>query len=295
MSAPRRPALYVGAGLGDVARRLYLTDTYELLGTFTEPASILSFSHNPAALDIFRFHPNAQRLVLIDAGHIFMAFQRDRTVERKDLNRRVFEACGFVDSDFIARRREPKPIGFFHAPDAIGGAQGHVVIHAFGRGWGNWPEAVCETVRSALRDMPVPGRVFVICATHICTDGRRMIESFPCDLPHVTVLQNLSAPAAFSLVASASRFIGTMSALAQVAAFEGVSSLILHPDQCSDFRPPFSDYAKTILRANGMGIPYARLAEPAMGEAIRQFLQGCDRPVKVRDLFAGIEGMPDCP
>jgi hypothetical protein len=295
MSTPKRPALFVGAGLGDVARRLYLTDTYDLLGTFTEPASILSFSHNPSALDFFRFHPNSQRLVLIDAGHIYMALLHDRNVERKDINRRVFEICGFTDTDFIARRREPKPIGFFHAPDVISDAKGHIVIHAFGRGWGNWPETVCEAVRSALRDMPVPVRAFVICATHISTDGRRMMESFPCDLPHVTVLQNLSAPAAFSLVASASRFIGTISSLAQVAAFEGIPSLVLHPERCSDFIPPFNDYSKTILHANGMAIPYGRLAEPAVGEAIRLFLRGCGQPLKVRELFTGIPAMPDCP
>lgn len=276
-----------------MARRLYLTDTYELLGTFTEPASVLCFSHNPSALDFFRFHPNAQRLVLIDAGHIYMAMFHDRTVDRKDINRRVFAICGFAESDFISRKREPKPIGFFHAPDAIQDSKGHIVIHPFGRGWGNWPEPVCEAVKAALLGVPETVRVFVISATYITADGHRRMESFPCDLPHVTVLQNLSAPAAFSLVASASRFIGTMSALAQVAAFEGIPSLVLHPGRCRDFQPPYSGYSKTIWGGNGIGFPYDSVPPPVLAESIRMFLRDFDRRPAVRDLFADMFTIPD--
>ncbi len=283
----KRPAVFVGAGLGDVARRFYQTNTYQLLDTFAEPAWVLCFSHNPSALDFFRFHPNAHRLLLIDAGNTYMALLRDRSIDRSELNQRVFDVCGFAQEDFVARSRAPEPIGFFHAPDTLRDVAGHIVLHPFGRGWGNWPEPVCNVVRSALREVAPTSRVFVLCATHITTDGRRRIETFACDLPNVTVLENLSAPAAFSLVASAARFIGSMSALAQVAAFENVPSLVLHPARCTDFQPPYSPYSKTIWNANGLGIAYDLVAPATLREALGEFLASNEKRPVLREMFAG--------
>jgi hypothetical protein len=135
----------------------------------------------------------------------------------------------------------------------------------------------------------------VVSADYTATDGKRKIESFPCDLPHVTLLKNLSAPATFSLVASASRFIGNMSALAQVAAFEGVPSVILHPARCTDFKPPFNGYSRTIWESNGIAVPHDGCESTVLREALERFLsEPTARPV-MREEFADIARMPDFP
>lgn len=236
-------------------------------------------------MEFFRFHPNASNLILIDASRVFQALCKDKTIDRKKLNLRLFEICGFAPTDFVAQKREPKPIGHFHAPDSVK-STGHVVIHPFGRAWGQWPQATCDVVRTVLSQMPVPAQVFVISATYITSDGRHMRESFPCNLPNVTVLQNLSAPAAFSLVASASRFIGNLSSLAQVAAFERVPSLILYPERCSDYKPPYSAYAKRVWNANGIGICHETIEPWVLGETLRDFLWDCRQWLDVKQTFA---------
>ena len=272
-ATPKRPFVFVGGGLGDVARRFYLSDTYELLGTRTEPLFVLCFSHNPAALDFFRFHPNHKHLMLMDLGHIYMSLIHDPKFDNKKINETLFAMCGFSDADLIARRRDPKPIGRFYAPDSIANSTGHVVVHPFGRGWGDWPHPVNAQIREALRIVPSDVRVFVVCADYFAADGRRKFESFQSDQPNVTVLKNLSAPAVFSLVASSSRFIGNISALAQVAAFEGIPSIVLHPGRCIDFKPPFNDYSRTIWKSGGIAINYDTVAPATLAEILRRFLK----------------------
>jgi len=286
----RRAFLFVGGGLGDVARRFYLSDTYDILKDLSEPTSVICYSHNPSALDFFRFHPNHGNLVLIDIGHIYMALLRDRNTDKKTINEKLFAMCGFANADLIAHRREPNPIGFFHAPDAIPNSRGHVVIHPFGRGWGDWPAETMEAVKLALRLVPESVRVFVICADYIGVDGRIKRESFECGQPNVTVLRNLSAPAAFSLVASASRFIGTMSCLSQVASYERIPTIVLHPKRCSDFHSPPSNYALTILNSNGLAVPYDGGDPARLERVVTEFLSDpaseLDVPGQIRPLLA---------
>jgi hypothetical protein len=284
-----RPYVFVGGGLGDVARQMYLSNTYEIIASRTEPVWVVCYSHNPAALEFFRFHPNHRKIVLFDMGHLYMALLRDPSVNRKEINRTIFDACGLIASEELTKPRAPLPIGHFHAPDVLKDARGHIVLHPFARGWGDWPLATCDSVRMALQTAPSSVRIFVIAADYISTDGRTKLESFPCDLPNVTVLKNLSAPAAFTLVATASRFIGTMSALSQVAAFENVPSIILHPSRCSDFKPPFSGYAKTIWRGNGIGIDYDSIPPAVLVKTLEDFLRApAERPV-MREAFSAID------
>jgi hypothetical protein len=290
---PKRPFVFVGGGLGDVARRFYLSDTYELLKAVTEPISVICYSHNPSALDFFRFHPNHRNLILFDVGHIYTALLRDPLVEKPKINDLLIALCGFQNADLIARRREPKPIGHFFAPDIIAGSRGHVVIHPFGRGWGDWPPGIENCVRSALTVVPASVRVFVICADYIAADGRKKLESFICDQTNVTVLRNLSAPAVFSLVATASRFIGSMSALAQVAAFEAIPSVILHPVRCSDFKSPYSDYSKCIWRSNGTAVPYDSTQPKVISEILKGFLQDTMAEIVMRRDFNDLAPIPE--
>ncbi len=161
-----------------------------------------------------------------------------------------------------------------------------MVIHPFGRGWGDWPDEACDLVRAALRAVPPETRIFVISADYVAADGRVKKERFPCDLPNVTVLKNLSAPAAFTLVATASRFLGNMSALAQVAAYEGVSSMVLHPGRCTDFRPPYSNYSKAIWNGNGVAIAYDAVPGAQLAETLRDFLSEPTRRPVMREEFA---------
>ena len=283
---------HVGGGLGDVARRFYLTDTYERLDSLAKPTFILCFSHNPSAMDFFRFHPNHRNLLLCDLGHVYMALLHDPSFDNRGLNQKLFSLCGFSPADQLAMRREPKPIGHFHAPDSIGNISGHVVIHPFGRGWGDWPPATCELVKTALRAVPEFVRVFVVSADYTAADGRRKVESFSCDLPNVTVLKNLSAPATFSLVASASRFIGNISALAQVAAFERIPSVILHPERCSDFKPPYNDYSRTIWNSNSITAAFDACPLPQLRENLERFLQSPEVMPVMREEFASFAPIP---
>ena len=277
---------HVGAGLGDVARRFYLTDTYERLASLEEPTFILCFSHNPSAMDFFRFHPNHRNLVTCDLGHIYLSLQSDPSFDNRELNRKLFSLCGFTPEQDLSRRREPKPIGHFHAPDSLGNITGHVVLHPFGRGWGDWPPATCELVKTALRAVPASVGIFVVSADYTSPEGRRKTETFSCDLPNVTVLKNLSGPATFSLVASASRFIGTGSALAQVAAFERIPSVILHPQRCSDFKPPYNAYSRTVWDSNGISVPFDACPLPELRESLERFLRNPEAVPVMREEFA---------
>ena len=291
VSGDQRQFVFVGGGLGDVARRFYLTNTYEGLAVLTEPTFVLSWCHNPAALEFFRFHPNHGNLVLVDLGHIYMDFMRGPKMDGGEVNRRLFALAGLVEKQQLTKSREPRPLGHFHAPDSIA-SDGHVVLHPFGRGWGDWPPETCEAVRTALRAVPSEVRVFVISADYVSADGRTKVESFPCDLPNVTVLKNLSAPAAFTLVATASRFIGTMSALGQVAAFEQVPAIVLHPSRCSDFQPPYNNYSKAIWNGNGIAIPYDAVPATTLAQSLRNFLSEPTRRPVMREEFAPISPVP---
>ncbi len=283
---------HVGGGLGDVARRFYLTDTYERLASLAEPTFILSFSHNPSVMDFFRFHPNHRNLITCDLGHIYLSLQSDPFFDKRALNPTIFSLCGFTPAQELSRRREPRPIGHFHAPDSLGKISGHIVLHPFGRGWGDWPAATCELVKSALRAVPAAVRIFVVSADYTSPEGRRKTETFSCDLPNVTVLKNLSAPATFSLVATASRFIGTGSALAQVAAFERIPSVILHPQRCSDFQPPYNDYSRTVWAANGISVAFDACPPEALRENLERFLRDPERTPVMRGEFANFAPIP---
>ncbi|MDR3402001.1 MAG: hypothetical protein P4L99_05835 [Chthoniobacter sp.] len=283
-TAPTQHFLFVGGGLGDVARRFYLSDTYELLSTLTEPTSVICFSHNPSARDFFRFHPNHRNIVLFDLGHIYMSFLRDPLIDKRKINQMLFSLCGFADADGLARQREPKPIGLFFAPDALTGVSNHIVVHPFGRAWGNWPRETVELVKAALRTVPPAVQIYVICADYIAADGRVKREGFSSDQANVKVLRNLSAPAVFSLVATASRFIGNLSSLAQVAAFERVPSVIIHPERCSDFKVPYSDYAKTIWKANGINLSYETTESTALTETLNRFFKDSPANINVREI-----------
>jgi hypothetical protein len=284
-----RPFVFVGGGLGDVALQFYVSNTYEIIESRTEPLWVVCYSHNPSALEFFRFHPNHRKIVLFDMGHLYMALLRDPSVNRKEINRTIFEACGLIESEQLTKPRELGPIGHFHAPDNLKDARGHIVLHPFGRGWGDWPLAACDSVRMALRAAAPSTRVFVIAADYVSTDGCTKHETFPCELPNVMVLKNLSAPAAFTLVATASRFIGTMSALSQVAAFENVPSIILHPARCSDFKPPFSNYSKAIWRGNGIGIAYDSIAPGMLEKTLEDFLRDPSARPVMREAFSAID------
>ncbi len=289
-ACPRR-FVFVGGGLGDVARRFHLTNTYEVLAGLTEPTFVLCWCHNPAALEFFRFHPNHGNLVLVDLGHIYMDFMRGPKMDGREVNRRLFALCGLEESQQLTRTREPKPLRHFHAPDVIP-STGHIVIHPFGRGWGDWPEATCEVVRRALRAVPAEVRVFVISADYVAADGRVKKEDFRCDLPNVTVLKNLSAPAVFTLVATAARFVGNISALAQVAAYERVPSIVLHPKRCSDFHPPYNGYSKAIWNGNGVAMAYDGADPSILRELLQEFCGDPAAHLVLRERFAAVAGPP---
>lgn len=264
--------LFVGAGLGDVARRFYRTTTYELLNHLETPTPVICYSHNPSALEFFRFHPNHRNIILYDMGHYYMGLMRQGVREAAELNRRVFAVCGYSERDLLAKPRSPLPITCFHAPDTLPDTRGCIVVHPFGRGWGDWPTETCDRVVAALSTLPRSIKIFIIAAHYRSTDGRNKNEEFACALPNARILHNLSAPAAFSLVASASRFIGTMSSLAQVAAFERIPSVVLHPARCRDFGPDVNGYAKSILEADGVNLPYDTTDPAMLTNFLREFL-----------------------
>jgi hypothetical protein len=282
-----RPFLFAGGGLGDVARRFYMTNTYEILESLDSPVSILCLSHNPSATEFFRFHRNSRNLIIVDVGHIYTTLVFDPKFDNRLINPTLIALCGFRDAEQLTKPRDPTPIGRFYAPDAIKGSSGHVVVHPFGRGWGDWPDETVSLLIQALRSVPAGVPIFVLCADYISSEGRIKSESFPLGIPNIRVLRNLSVPAAFSLVASASRFIGTCSSLAQVAAFENVPSLVLHPHRCSDFVHPYSNYGKTILQQNGAGIAYDRVSAEELKTALIAFLEKAPAPMVVREALRG--------
>lgn len=247
--------LYVGGGLGDVARRFYHSTTYEVLNSLLVPTPVICYSHNPGALEFFRFHPNCQNLVLFDVGHVYMHLLR-LGMRAGELDLAVFSACGFSEADKIATRRDPQPIRHFHAPDLISPIGNYIVVHPFARGWGDWPKPICETVADAVRSFSNAFKVYVIGSDYITADAFVKRERSFFDSREVIIVKNTSAPSVFTLVAGAKGFIGTMSSLAQVAAFERIPSLILHPKACKAFDDLNNGYGKTIRERQGINLAY---------------------------------------
>lgn len=108
----------------------------------------------------------------------------------------------------------------------------------------------------------------------------------------VTVLKNRSAPAVFTLVATAARFLGNISALAQVAAFEKIPSIVLHPARCTDFRPPFNNYAKAIWNRNGIAIDYGSMTKAGLEGALVRFISRPATTPIMREAFRDIDPRP---
>jgi ADP-heptose:LPS heptosyltransferase len=249
-----RKFIHVAGGLGDVARRLYHTTTYEVLDSLTEPILAICCSHNPSSLELFRYHKNSEHLVILDVGHIFRRRMHTERLKPFQALQSLLRQFALSPADQLAKPRVPEPIRRFHAPDLFATKGEYAVIHPSGRGWGDWPPEVKELVGRVITQSGL--KAYVLCADYIAGDKQRKAETFPTHHANTTVLKNLSAPAAFTLVAGARKFIGTMSSLAQVAALEKVPSVVLYPSRCGDFKDPMSTYAKTILECGGLAFPF---------------------------------------
>jgi hypothetical protein len=287
-----KPFVFVAGGLRDVARRFYFTNTYEVLSTASEPTAVLSLARNPSALDFFRHHPNSRNLDILDLAHLNIALRRDGSVDKAKVNEMIFQRCGLDGRNQLTRARKPQPIGHFHSAEKTLAPGGHVLLHPFGRVWGDWPDNIVSMVKRSLRHVPAGVVTYVICADYVACDGLVKHEEFLCHDANVRVLRNLSAPAAFNLVATASRFIGSLSSLSQVAAFENVPSLILHPAECTDFRPPLSGYAQAIWEHNGVSADYDSLPEKKLGELMECFLGTAGQPIEVQSSLSSLRKMP---
>lgn len=288
---PRRPFVFCGAGLGDVARRFYMTNTYTALEEARSTLTIVCFSHNPAATQFFRFHPNHRHLVIADMGHVYLALLQDPKVPRPAINQTIFAMCGLRDAEQITVRREPAPLKRFHAPDHPETGEGYFVLHPFGRGWGDWPPETIAAVVRGLGEVLGQRPVYVVAADHVANDGRRKFEEFPV-VPGVTVLRNLSAPAAFTLVAGAAGFIGSMSALAQVASFEDVPCLVLHPARCRDFGEVLSDYGRTIWERNGASLAFDSCSSDELAGVVARFVAAVGAGAPAASALADLPAMP---
>ncbi len=263
--------MLITGGLGDLARKFYLTDAYELLGRLSEPTPIVCASHNPSTLDFFRFHPNRANLVLLDVGHIYADLAKQVAMSADEKRRRLLEICGLPTGDDMTIGRRALPMKYFHCADRMRPAQPYVVVHPFSLGCGNWPSRLQKVVHDALIAC-TQAEVYVISAQYITARGQVKLEAFSSSGRKIRVLQNLSAPAAFSLVASASRFIGNMSSLAQVAAFEKVPSIILYPPRYRGFSSKPNPHSRTILNSNAIARSYNAITFPSLRKTLTTFL-----------------------
>ncbi len=250
--ASRMSAALFSAGLGDVIRVCYLNASYRVLSEATQPVPVLMASHNPFAIEIFRHHRNARNFILYDLGHKYEEFL-EAGLRGPDISRAL---CAFAGVDYaqLIRGHANGDAPVFDAPDDVD-SKSHIVFQPFaGSPERSLPPALIEQTLQVLQQLPC--QVFIVTRSYPRTGGGRLIHNIEDARPfaggNVSVLENLSTPAALNLIKNCRAYVGSWSSLQQAAWFEHKPVAVFYPADYVDVRKK-TDYAFGMDRQNTLG------------------------------------------
>lgn len=251
ISLPMSAALFA-AGLGDVIRACYLTASYRVLSETTRPVPVIVASHNPFSMEIFRHHRSAKNFILYDLGHKYQEFLH-AGLRGPDISRALCDFAG-VDYARIIRGSAEGHVPVFDAPDDIHSV-GHIVFQPFaGVPERSLPPELIAKVLHVLRKLPC--QVFIVTRSYPRSGGGRLIHNAEDGRAfadgNVTVLENLTTPAALNLVKGCRAYVGSWSSLQQAAWFEHKPVAVFYPENYHDVAH-HTDYAFGMDRENTLG------------------------------------------
>lgn len=243
--SPAKVAFF-GAGLGDVIRMIYQSKHYKYICEATEPVHVIVASHNPFAIEIFKFHRNAHNFILYDLGHKYEECIQS-AVSGTDATNTLYGFIGASRDNFIHGKSagDFKPV--FDAPDEIN-SKGHIIFQPFagnddGRSFS--PEFI-EKIVSVLRKQEKT--VYILTRSYIRKeiDGKVVHSEENAkqyEEGNIIVLDNLSVPAALNLVKNSSGYIGAWSSMQQIAWFENKPVAVFYQPNNVDVLNRSTDYA----------------------------------------------------
>lgn len=259
------------AGLGDIIRTCYLTQSYHVVSHTRVKFPVIVASHNPYSMEIFRYHRNAEHLLLYELGHKYQEFLA-AGLRGPAISRALVEFAGYEYSTLIRGEPLTQP-PLFDAPDDIK-SSGHIIFQPFA---GNCqertlPASVIQQVLQVLRRLPYP--VFVITRSYARTahDGNLLHSTEDASYlegGNVHVLSDLSVPASLNLIKRCRAYVGSWSSLQQAAWLENKPVAVFYPKNWSDVVQR-TDYAFGMERRNTLGVEFTAI-EPS---ALSAFLQG---------------------
>lgn len=225
------------AGLGDVIRVIYQTGAYKFISETTTPVKVLSASHNPFALEIFRHHRNAKNFVLHELGHKYEEFLVSG-LRGGDINRALCEFAGVEPGDLVSGRPAEGYVPTFDAPDDID-SNGHIVFQPFAGSLMSrtFSEELTAKVVNVLRRLPCQVYLVTRSFTRKGTSGKvihaeedaRQFEG-----GNIKVLEHLSVPGTLNLIKSSSAYVGSWSSLQQAAWFANKPVAVIYPPNWCD-------------------------------------------------------------
>ena len=255
-------AAVFGAGLGDVIRVIHECGAYRHLSETTTPVPVIVASHNPFAIEIFRFHRNARNFVLYDLGHKYEEFL-SAGLRGTEISRALCEFAGHVYEPMASFGRAEGHVPQFDAPDDIPG-EGHIVFQPFAgnQSYRSLPPDLLEKVVQELRALPWPVHLVTRSyvrrphdgkAIHAVEDARRFHGG------NITVHEHLSVPATLNLVRRSRAYVGSFSSLTQAAWFENRPVVLLYPPgQKEVTEGPGKGYAFGLLRPDCLAMDYVQ-------------------------------------
>jgi hypothetical protein len=253
--ASQMSAALFAAGLGDVIRACYLNTSYHALSETTQPVPVIVASHNPFSIEIFRHHRNAKNFIIYDLGHKYQEFL-DAGLRGPEISRALCDFAG-VDYAKIIRGSADGHVPVFDAPDNIPSG-GHIVFQPFaGVPERSMPAELIEKTLQVLRKLPC--RVFIVTRSYPRSGGGRLVHHSEDGSAfaggNVTVLENLSTPAALNLVKGCRAYVGSWSSLQQASWFEHKPVAVFYPADYVDVRKK-TDYAFGMDRENTLGCEF---------------------------------------
>ncbi len=222
------PVVSFFGGLGDVILKIYRTNAYTRLETDSGRVFVVIASHNPYVSELFKWHPKADNLVVVDQSSRFLS-HRGKGLSQSEAIREVIAYAGLEAESSLKKdhTNERK----FYAPDLIGD-NGHIVFQPFaGTPDRNIPANVCRKLLKLIDQTSF--RVYIVLRSYLRQNLRskkvcHRHEAFDFDLPpNAVVLDHSSVPATLKLVQDASLFIGGDSALTHIAWSEGKPTVYL--------------------------------------------------------------------
>jgi hypothetical protein len=256
----QRKYVYFSGGLGDVIRALYTKKGYILLNNAQKPIAIVLASHNPFTKEIFLFHANFRRFILIDVSISYETLFA-KGFRGDDLTAQIKKSIPYGVNSCIGTEQHKNPKRIFTAPDTLEilNFEKYVIFQPFAGG--NARNIPCNLIIEILETLDKRKiKTFILMRSFVRTDFKGKLihddEKLNSTInlskySQVKLLNNLSVPATLQLLQNSKGCIGSWSSLHQAAWFEKKPVAVYYPPKYIDVekRTGYAfglDYADTI-------------------------------------------------